>query len=313
MRAEVMEWRQVFGDVVVGRAQERVVHPFQLLGELREHKMVLWKQVESKPTAGTIELRDDSRLRKFFPKKFKGIVLRGVQGRGDKSNDYAFIASNFKRIGKSRILRDILSIDKLDDRITAIYDQHPRMEIDLRVACLHGRKEIEVEDMMNYLIFRNEDFGVNRRLIIGGGYYDGRERPGKGMAFFENGRLLTDTPAWFEDVLTRFSRISDDIFRNGMPQSYLIEKLDYKGALLWRPDMIVRYIVKTSPKAKFHVNVPSELSRYCVLPDYCAVEYGEDIEIIDDVAIGNTLFLNMPRHDFYHGDSEFVMLAELKD
>ena len=70
MRAEVMEWRQVFGDVVVGRAQERIVHPFQLLGELREHKMVLWKQVESKPTAGIIELRDDSRLRKFFPKKF---------------------------------------------------------------------------------------------------------------------------------------------------------------------------------------------------------------------------------------------------
>jgi len=313
MRAEVMECRQVFGDVVVGRARERVVHPVQLLGELREHKMVLWKQVESKPTAGTIELRDDSRLRKFFPKKFKGIVLRGVQGRGDKSNDYAFIASNFKRIGKSRILRDILSIDKLDDRITAIYDQQPRMEINLRVACLTGREEIKVEDMMNYLIFRNEGFEVNKRLLIGGGYYEGKDKPGKGMVFFENGRLLTDTPPWFEEVFASFSRVQNDIYRNGMPHDYLIEKLDYKGALLWRPDMIVRYIVKTSPKAKFHVNVPSKLSRYCVLPDYCAVEYGEDIEIIDDVAIGNTLFLNMPRHEFYHGDSEFVMLAELKD
>lgn len=313
MRAKIIEWSCLSQELLIGRMREVDVNPISLMDDLIDHRLVLWSQVKDYPTAGTIELREDSKLRKTFPKKFTGVVLGGITHR-DSYKDYTILAKNFMRIGNSKTFRDVLKFDNLEDRLEAMLIHNPRLNTNTKIAGFSNERSVRVEDVLNTMLFYSGSLEINRRLIIGGGFIEGVERPQNGNVFIENGRILRNTPLWIEDVIENYIGIPSELHHD-KPRALrrYNEQLHTGYSLTWRPDMIVRYIVKTSQKGQLLRNISQEFSRYCVLPDYSAVEYADDMQIIDDPALGNSLFLNLPILEDYHEKCKYVMLAEFKE
>ncbi|HHS50147.1 MAG TPA: hypothetical protein ENN07_03440 [candidate division Zixibacteria bacterium] len=312
MKAKIIEWQPLFGNLFLGIAKTRNIAELDLLDMLIHKKIVLWEQVKHLPTAGKIVPRKDNKLGIALPAKFDGIILRAVPHENNDA-EITYIGNNFYRIGNCELLNMALEIELFEERILALYQLGKLVYQYFACDAEMNRKHLHMVERDNLWVFGNRGTEVNRRLIIGDGFSNGNPHKVRGYAIIENGNLLNTTPPWIGELFETFVPIPDSFFDGWMGITGRLRPVrQVFNDNIWRPNMIAKYIVKIGG-GKLAKTVPLMFSRYCVLPDFTAVEFSKDIEIIDDKALGNTLFLSLTNYGKYQESCKHVLLAEFKD
>jgi hypothetical protein len=293
---------------MLGIARRKKVNPRVLYEDISRGNLVLWGQIKNIPVAGKIVLRPESELTKKFPIEFNGVLITLIPYFDYRLQDALFVANNFQRISGDKELNCALSFDSVDKRVAAMGTLVSRLDI-ANNNFKSGRRTSDAKLSLDRGIhlFYNSDPLVNRRMIVAHGYVELEEEWRYSSAFFENGALLNNVPSWFEEVTDNCVYIENsasEVTRRGNRKK---RNIDY--SYVWRPDMKVKYFVKTDNKTKPASSIPEELGKFCLLPPVSAVEIAKDAEFIDDCSIGNAFFLNLPS-SFCRRD--YVMLGELK-